>query len=86
MDTDMEESLEGGSHAGDQSFSGGLSTTEFEGASLEVGVVTIAQCRSCSGMLLQCSPKQVLFNHSAIMTTRMQAGGCLRVSCVSDIS
>ena len=58
MDTDMEESLEGGSHAGDQSFSGGLSTTEFEGASLEVGVVRSAQCRSRSGTLLQCSPNK----------------------------
>lgn len=35
-DTDMDESIEGGSPAADQSFSGGLSTTDFEGASLEV--------------------------------------------------
>ena len=35
-DTDMDESIDGGSHAADQSFSGGLSTTDFEGASLEV--------------------------------------------------
>ena len=60
MDTDMEESLEGGSHAEDQSFSGGLSTTEFEGASLEVGIVRSLQCRSCSGTLLHCSPNKSL--------------------------
>ena len=35
-DTDVDESIDGGSHAADQSFSGGLSTTDFEGASLEV--------------------------------------------------
>ena len=34
-DTDIEDSFEGASHAGDQSFSGGLSTTDFEGASME---------------------------------------------------
>ncbi len=35
-DTDMDESFEGGSPNADQSFTGGLSTTDFEGASLEV--------------------------------------------------
>ena len=34
-DTDVDESFDGTSHAGDQSFSGGLSTTDFEGASME---------------------------------------------------
>ena len=34
-DTDIEDSFEGASHVGDQSFSGGLSTTDFEGASME---------------------------------------------------
>ena len=37
----MDESIEGGSHAADQSFSGGLSTTDFEGASLEVRLALI---------------------------------------------
>ncbi|CAL5219904.1 g1831 [Coccomyxa viridis] len=34
-DTDMDENFESGSHAADDSFTGGLSTTDFEGASLE---------------------------------------------------
>ena len=34
-DTDIEDSFEEASHAGDQSFSGGLSTTDFEGVSME---------------------------------------------------
>ena len=34
-DTDIDDSFEGASRAGDQSFSGGLSTTDFEGASME---------------------------------------------------
>lgn len=45
-DTDMDENFEGSSHAGEQSFNGGLSSTDFEGASLEVCPVLAAPVSS----------------------------------------
>lgn len=45
-DTDMDENFEGSSHAGEQSFNGGLSSTDFEGASLEVCPVLVAPVSS----------------------------------------
>lgn len=38
----MDESFDGGSRAADQSFSGGLSSTDFEGVSMEVRLLFMA--------------------------------------------
>ena len=45
-DTDTDENFEGSSHAGEQSFNGVLSSTDFEGASLEVCPVLVAAVSS----------------------------------------